>query len=177
MGHVLGKYLHLFCSWKIFVELVNDHIYRWGNGGSLKFNELPKVSPPITADVAVLLPLNIQGSFHSAMLLSGFAPSTVATRKILRKRKKNWPIGISVFWIWRIHSAWTQNVLRCQIAGGIPDCRHTLQASFGDLLLLDLQWGCQCQEAEMTAVRPDFQRSQASNGYGPLPHGVPYWIL
>lgn len=99
------------------------------------------------------------------------------TEDTQEKKIKNRPIGISVFWIWRIHSAWTQNVLRCQIAGGIPDCRHTLQASFGDWLLLDFQWGCQCQEAEMTAVRPDFQRSQASNGYGPLPHGVPYWIL
>ena len=67
--------------------------------------------------------------------------------------------------------------LRCQIAGGIPDCRHTLQAFFGDWLLLDLQWGCQCQKAEMTAVRPDFQRSLASNGYGPLSHRMPYWIL
>ena len=28
MGHVLGKYLYLFCSWKIFVELENDHISR-----------------------------------------------------------------------------------------------------------------------------------------------------
>lgn len=113
---VLGKYLYLFCSWKIFVELVNDHIYRWGNWGSLKFNELPKVSQPIMADMAALLPLNIQGSFHSATLVYGFIPSIVATQKILRKRKKNLPIGISVFWVWRIHSAWAQNVLRCQIA-------------------------------------------------------------
>lgn len=60
-------------------------------------NELPKVSQPIMADVAALLPLNIQGSFHYATLVYGFVPSIVATQKILRKRKKkstNWNFSI-----------------------------------------------------------------------------------
>ena len=95
---------------------MNDHIYRRGNWGSLKLSELLQVSQLIMEDVAVL-PLNIQCSFHSATLVSGFSPSTVARWKLLRKRK-NLPTGISVFCVWRIHSAWAQSVLRCQIFWG-----------------------------------------------------------
>lgn len=98
------------------------------NGGSLKFNELPKVSPPITAGSGSSPAPKYQGSFHSAMLLSGFAPSTVATRKILRKRKK---IDQLEFQYSSLENSFSLDSECAPVPDGRghSDCRHTLQAA------------------------------------------------
>lgn len=159
------------------VGCINEHFYRWGNWGSLKLNELPKALEPIMEDMVIFMPLNIWDSFHSAMLVLGFTCSMWPDRRSWGGGRGNPPISEFQY---SGFGELFQPGLRLGSDVRYSGAFQTVGTLCRPLLVTGYFWLSSeafSAKRQMTAVRPDLQRSLASDGHGPLFHKVPYWIF